>query len=200
MSGDGDHGAVGRGDAPHAAGNAERGAAAPADCAGERPVRWTAAMRDGFFAHLAGSCNVVASARAIGVSLTQVHHRRRTDAAFASLWAEAIEAGYQLLEMRMLGQVLADGGDAIAADDPDAPGPVQFDGAMKLMTLHRGRRAGLGKAGGLAGGGLPGSGVAADVATPEATDAAILRRLAMLADRRGRSDTPVAGTDTASAA
>lgn len=147
---------------------------------GKRPtkrwVRWNAAMRDTFFAHLAESCNVAASAAAIGVRPSQVQHRRRTNAEFAALWADAIEAGYQLLEMRMLGYVLAGGGETIAPDDPHALGPVHWEGAIKLLTIHRARREGRGKP----------CGPAPRVATREETDAAIMARLAALAARRTR--------------
>lgn len=158
----------------------QREAAGALIARGKRPtkqwVRWNAAMRDAFFAHLAGSCNVAASAAAIGLSPSQVQHRRRTNAAFAALWADAIEAGYQLLEMRMLGYVLAGGGETIAPDDPHALGPVHWEGAIKLLTIHRSRREGRGKP----------CGPVPKAATREETDAAIMARLSALAARRAR--------------
>lgn len=150
-------------------------------CAGSSPrpvrapvkwVRWNAAMRDAFFAHLAGSCNVAASAAAIGLKPSQVHHRRRTSKAFAAAWAEALEAGYQLLETRLLGYVLAGGGGGtIAPNDAQALGPLDWEGAIKLFTIHKARREERGRP----------SGPAPKTATREESDAVILRNLAALA-------------------
>ncbi|MCP3735034.1 hypothetical protein M9979_09150 [Sphingomonas sp. RP10(2022)] len=136
-------------------------------------VRWNAAMRDEFFDHLAGSCNVAASAAAIGLRPSQVHHRRRTNKAFAEMWEAAIEAGYQLLETRLIGYVLAGGGDTIAPDDAHALGPLHWEGAIKLFTIHKARREGRGRPCGP----VPG------VATREQADKVILAKLAALAAR-----------------
>lgn len=167
---------------------AEEGACACAESS-PRPVRapvkwvrWNAAMRDAFFAHLAGSCNVAASAAAIGLKPSQVHHRRRTSKAFAAAWAEALEAGYQLLETRLLGYVLA-GGGTIAPDDAQALGPLDWEGAIKLFTIHKARREGRGRP----------SGPAQKTATREESDAVILRNLAALAARQRQAPQDPAG-------
>lgn len=140
-------------------------------------IRWNRQMTEAFLSHLAGSCNVAASARAIGVTPTQVHHRRRTNTAFAQAWAKALDAGYQLLETRLLGHVLRGGGDdTIAPDDPDCVGPVDWEGGIKLLTLYRARRDGRAKAGGFK----------PVVATRDETDAAILKKLAVIAAARTR--------------
>ena len=76
----------------------------------------------------------------------------------------------------MIGYVLAGGGDTIAPDDPHALGPVHWEGALKLLTIHRARREGRGKP----------FGPAPKPATREDTDAAIMARLATLAARRVR--------------
>ncbi|GKS02844.1 hypothetical protein [Sphingomonas aquatilis] len=167
--------------------NERREAAGALIAQGKRPTkqwaRWNAAMRDTFFAHLAGSCNIAASAAAIGLSPSQVQHRRRTNPQFAALWADAIEAGYQLLEMRLLGYALAGGGETIAPDDPNALGPVHWEGAIKLLTIHRARREGRGKP----------CGPAPKAAPREETDAAIVAGLAALAARRTRALLPMGG-------
>ncbi len=161
------------------AGPSRRGARAPV-----KWVRWNAPMRDAFFAHLAGSCNVAASAAAIGLKPSQVHHRRRTSKAFAAAWAEALEAGYQLLETRLLGYVLAGGGGGtIAPDDAQALGPLDWEGAIKLFTIHKARREGRGKP----------TGPAPKTATREESDAVILRNLAALA--AGQRPAPEAVAD-----
>ena len=141
-----------------------------------RHVRWNASMRDTFFAHLAGSCNVAASAAAIGLRPSQVHHRRRTNPAFAAHWDEAIKAGYELLETRMLGYVLGGGGPTIAPDDPQALGPIHWDGAIKLLTIHLARREGRGKP----------CGPPPRIATRDETDAVIIAKLTVLAAKKMR--------------
>jgi len=143
-------------------------------------VRWNAAMRDRFFDHLATSCNVAASAAEVGVRPSQVQHRRRTNPAFAALWEQAIAAGYQLLEMRLIGHVLAGGGPSIAPSDPDAVEALDWEGAIKLLTIHKARREGRG--------GRPGP--VPGTATREQTDAVILRKLATLAAGRARLTPP----------
>ncbi|WP_447411534.1 hypothetical protein, partial [Clostridium perfringens] len=91
-----------------------------------------------------------------------------------------LEAGYQLLETRLLGHVLNGGGaGTIAPDDPACVGPVDWDGGIKLLTLHRTQRAGTGR--------TPGR--PPSVATREETDAAILKKLAALAAARARQET-----------
>lgn len=145
-------------------------------------VRWTTAMRDTFFAHLACNCNVTAAAAAIGVQPSQVHYRRRISKPFAAEWQRTIEAGYLLLEMRLIGHAMAGGGpsaDSAKMVDGDAAGvePIAYDEAFKLLNLYRARREGrVGK-----------RGPAQVVATREQADAAILAKLAALAARNARA-------------
>jgi hypothetical protein len=79
--------------------------------------RWSKALKAQFLDHLAATCNVSASARAIGVSGPAAHRLRRRDEAFASDWGAAIEAGYQLLETHLVGIALVTSGAVVAVDD-----------------------------------------------------------------------------------
>lgn len=151
-----------------------------------RKVRWTVGMRRTFFAHLAAHCNVTAAAAAIGLTPAEVHDRRRRHQPFAAEWDQAIAAGMALLEMRLIGRVLAETDDGTKADSPD-PEPIDWDHAIKLYTVHRAQR-------GTRHGQRDPS---PTVATPEQTNAAILRKLASIdagrARRTGRQNRAGAG-------
>lgn len=177
MSDDGtkDRGAKNSGAKNSVAGGAAAGGDTQVRRAGQA-IRWTAAMRDAFFAHLAGSCNITAAAGAIGVPPSQVYYRRKTYPAFAEQWEEAIAIAYQVMETRLIGHVLAGGGATVAAVDGVAPEAIAWDGAIKLLTMHKARREGRART----------RGPAQTVATRAQTDAAIIRRLKALAARRQR--------------
>jgi hypothetical protein len=63
---------------------------------------FTPEKRDAFFAHLADTCNLSASARHAGISQTSVRNWRRKDAEFAHRYAMVIADAYADLEMRLL--------------------------------------------------------------------------------------------------
>lgn len=113
---------------------------------------------------------------------------RRRDAAFAARWQAALDAGYHRLEMALVRTALAaveglPGENAAAADDaaaaePDEPiQPMTVDQAIHLLKLHHASVQG-GKARSI----RPGNG---SMPTSEETDAAILRRYAVLRRQRG---------------
>lgn len=142
-----------------------------------RAIRWTAAMRDAFFTHLAGSCNITAAARAIAVPPSQIYYHRKINPTFGDEWHETIAIAYQILETRMIGYVLAGGGDMIPAVDGLAPEPIAWDAAVKLLTLHKARRDGTARH----------RGPSQAVATRAETDAAIIGKLKALAARKQRA-------------
>lgn len=129
-------------------------------------------MRKRFLDHLAATCNVRASAAAAGVDGMAPYHLRRSDAAFAAAWGEALAAGYEVLETRLVGHALAGGGAEVAGDGPDAPGPIAQDLAMRLLANRRGA---------LTGKVVRKGSFAAGKATAEETDRAILAKLAAMA-------------------
>jgi len=106
---------------------------------------WTKAKRELFLATLAESCNVHKAAAAAGMTPSGVYQLRKRDAAFAALWAEALELGYERLETALLAHALTgvnaiDIGGAIEGRDSGGPdlvsaGAVQL--AMSLLTKHR---------------------------------------------------------------
>ena len=151
------------------------------------PYRWTGLMKARFLDHLAATCNVSASARAIGVRGFDVHRLRRRDAAFASDWGTAIEAGYQLLETHLVGIALVNSGAVVVVDDG-----VGVGGSEGVSE---------GVSGGGAENGSGAAAVAAGVAvTPKAADLdaafSLLRHRATERARGPRGGRPLPGGST----
>lgn len=97
---------------------------------------WSIADDERFFAELAATCNVEASAHAAGHSGPSAYGRRMRWPAFAEAWEEALQQGYARVEMRLV-QVAADGPRRPHVDG-GAPGPAEFDPqlALHLMRMH----------------------------------------------------------------
>ncbi|MBX9814446.1 MAG: hypothetical protein K2X76_07070 [Sphingomonas sp.] len=135
-----------------------------------RPVRWTPTLKNRFLDHLAASGDVQAAAAAIGVDPATAYALHRRDAKFREAWQEAIVAGYQLLETRLIGHALAGGGEAL----PGVAGapPVSTQLALQLLQLHRGALK------------APRPAKATRPPSPEETDAAILKKLAAIERRQ----------------
>lgn len=153
---------------------------------------WTKAKRTIFLGVLAESCNVVKAVRAAGMTPSGVYQLRKRDPAFAALWAEAMEIGYERLEMALLahaligvnaidiGEAIDAAADAEQADTARDAGPVDSAAvqlAMALLTKHRQ--------------GVDGKSVTkrGRRPTPEETDAALKKQLDALA-RKLRADGP----------
>lgn len=108
---------------------------------------WTKEMRAAFLDMLAVTCNISASAAAVGRSADSARQLKRRDGEFAKLWAEAFAAGSERLEEELIACVL---GQASSGNNPDAvrcdPPNVQFDpklamDVLKLQaSLHPNRR------------------------------------------------------------
>lgn len=105
---------------------------------GWKRVRWTKAMCADFFDTLAETCNVAVSAEAAGVRPQSVYYRRRVNADFAAAWREALIAGYETLETRLVGLALARlDGSAAATIDNGPHGAIDTDLALRMLTQHR---------------------------------------------------------------
>lgn len=139
----------------------------PATFAGRAWNRWTKAMKADFFDHLAGTCNVKASAAAIGVNLASVYALRRHDPAFLAEWDKALDHGYQLLETMLVGHALMGAGGQQIDDGLPAFGKVEVDAALRLMAARRSHAAGRTQRGEMP----------RPRATKAQTDAAILKKL-----------------------
>jgi hypothetical protein len=106
---------------------------------------WSDEAETLFFDVLAASCNVVASAAAVGFTPFTVYRLRRLRPDFAEKWQAALEQGYARLEMALV-QAAADTVEGIEFD-ADRPIPkMSVEEALNLLKLHRaevrGERAG----------------------------------------------------------
>lgn len=63
---------------------------------------WTVAKQKVFLSHLAATCNVTRSARAVGMHESGVYQLRARSAEFRAQWAAALDEGYAKLELMML--------------------------------------------------------------------------------------------------
>ncbi|WP_010184809.1 hypothetical protein [Sphingomonas sp. PAMC 26605] len=104
-----------------------------------RPDQWTIARRVAFLDHLAATCNIAQSAKAVGSSTGGAYALRRRDAAFAEQWRAAIDLGYELLETKVLAFALGQRDDGSMVGDPDAvaAAPIDPDTALKLVRQHQ---------------------------------------------------------------
>lgn len=144
--------------------------------------RWTAAMTTKFLDHLAATCNIRASAQAIGVSAFAAHRLRRRDAEFAAACGVALETGYQMLETHLVGTALAMSG-AVEPDAAEGSPRNEATVATRLagfeagyrMLRHRAER----RRGAERGQARPWT-----IITREEVDVEILKKLAALAARR----------------
>ncbi len=94
---------------------------------------WTPAKRAAFLEHLAATCNVAASARAVGMAPRGAHALKARDAVFAADWAAAIEAAYATLEARLLAYAL---GEAEGEVETEADGVADGDAGAESRGAH----------------------------------------------------------------
>ncbi len=124
---------------------------------------WTPAKRAAFLEHLAATCNIAASARAVGMAPRGAHALKKRDAVFAADWAGAIEAAYETLEVRLLAYALGEvEGESEGEAEREADGVVDGDAEAESRGAHFDprvavqalgfRKRGGGSSGGAAGG------------------------------------------------
>ncbi|HEY9553257.1 hypothetical protein [Allosphingosinicella sp.] len=132
-----------------------------------RRNRFTRERKTLFLAHFAATCDATASADEAGVCTSTDYEHRRTDAAFAEGWQEALEQGYARLEAEVLKQRLVAMARVEFRGDKEVAGTGQeFDRAMHLLREHKRGLAGVKKAG-----------RAPTVASNEKVRAALVKRL-----------------------
>lgn len=141
---------------------------------------WTKTRRARFLDALALSCNVTLAAGEAGMATLSAYRLRRSDPEFADLWREALLAGYERLETELLGRALqavnaiqpGDGGEAVAKA---ADAAVEKMDARTILQVLAHRRATV------EGGVRPNRrDVRRRIATEEETNAALLKKLAIL--------------------
>lgn len=127
--------------------------------------------RSGFLNHLAATGSVDAAADAAEIAPIQAYAACRTDAAFAEAWRAALRVGYDRLEAMLIERTAA----VLAGE---TSGPLETpDVLFALRLIERQREAeGLPAKRTTGGGGA------------DKTDAAILKRLAMLSKRHAAEE------------
>lgn len=103
-------------------------------------IKITAARKNAFLAYLAATCNVRAAAVRAGIAFSAIYQWRLRNEAFRARWAEALLAGYQMLETQLVGHALAGGGPVLTNGDVELTGPVDADFALRLLALHHARQ------------------------------------------------------------
>jgi hypothetical protein len=154
-----------------------------------RPVRkdgWTAKKRGEFLDHLAATCNVTASARLVGMGEAGAYRIRRTEPAFADMWKQAIDAGYDRLRAMLVARAMG----PMTVEIGETPVPdisaMDTDLALRLIELHGRTVSGIPKK---RGGPVP------TRATEEETNSALLKRLKILHKRNQKEAAHAEPTD-----
>ncbi len=110
----------------------------------EPPRRWTLKLQDVFLESLQTCLNVRRSAEIVKLTARSAYQLKKRDAAFAQRWAEALDAGYSDLELRLLGHSIH--GHERTETLHDAAGKVKqykvthsypHGMAMRLLLAHR---------------------------------------------------------------
>lgn len=98
---------------------------------------FTAAKREIFFAELAATCNVSASARRAGVCKATVYAHRRACAAIRARWAVAVRESYANLELAMLERALNGSVKTVTRADGSIDKTHEYPNAVALTLLRR---------------------------------------------------------------
>ena len=110
----------------------------------------------------------------ISVDLPSLYALRRADPGFLAAWQDALEAGYTMLETKLVGHALAGGGSVITNGATAEIGPIDVALALQLLGFHKGGVADR-----------PRRGRAPLArARPDETDAAILKKLRAMEKRQ----------------
>lgn len=136
---------------------------------------WTAAKRAVFLDHVAATCNISASADAVGLWPSSAYSLRRRDPDFAAQWHIALETGFDRLQAMLIERAM--GPMTIAIGDTPVPDITTMDTdlALRLIEFNRKQVSGGPKR---RGGPAPGPAASEDVAC-----AAILKKLDILRKR-----------------
>lgn len=137
---------------------------------------WTKARRNAFLEELAMSCNVRRAHVAAEMALGSAYRLRRRDALFAKQWQEALELGYERLEMALVRRAL-EAVDELTLDESKEP--VEKMSVTQAITLLRQHRASVERGSANGRRSQP-----REVATQEETDAVLFKRIGMVLRQR----------------
>ncbi len=137
-----------------------------------RKNAWGTTKQAAFLDHLAATCNVKMSARAVGSFSAVAYKTRRRDPSFAAAWDAALDTGYAALETMLIARAhdtLQRTVRLPIGETAGVPGPndMTTEMAMKLLSAHRGTMNGKKNS----------SGGKFLMSSEDETNAAILKRL-----------------------
>jgi hypothetical protein len=112
----------------------------------KRPVEFDRARKQAFLDHFAETCNLEASAKAAGISLSAVYRALKTDPAFAEGFEEGLRIGYLFLEAEAVRQQRA--AQKAYRISPKGEGAMQaqtFDRTLSLLREYKRPGGGVGR-------------------------------------------------------
>jgi hypothetical protein len=104
--------------------------------------QWSDEAEEAFFDHLAATCNVRASAEAVGFTSFTVYRQRRLRPEFAARWQAVLEHSYARLELALVEAAL-DTLDGREFEDDRAIPKMTVEQAMNVLRAHRNEVLGL---------------------------------------------------------
>lgn len=137
---------------------------------------WTKARRAAFLEELAMSCNVRRAHVAAEMALGSAYRLRRRDPLFAKQWQEALELGYDRLELALVRRAL-EAVDELTLDEGKEP--VEKMSVVQALALLRQHRASVERGSANGRRSQP-----REVATQEETDAVLIKRIGMVLHQR----------------
>ncbi|MEP7350808.1 MAG: hypothetical protein ABI668_12785 [Sphingorhabdus sp.] len=97
---------------------------------------WTDEVEDRFFAELAATCNVKASAAAVNFTTATVYAHRKQRPEFAARWQDALDHGYVRLEMKLL-EAANDSLEGKPWDKERPIPPLTVEQVLKAIKMHQ---------------------------------------------------------------
>lgn len=137
---------------------------------------WTKARRAAFLTELAMSCNVRRAHEAAAMAPGSGYRLRRRDPSFARQWRDALELGYERLEMALMRRALEAVEELTVDEDKE---PVEKMPVAQAITLLRQHRASVERGSAVGRRSQP-----REVATQEDTDAVLIKRIGMVLRQR----------------
>lgn len=109
-----------------------------------RRLRFSAAKKEIFLDHFAGTCDLAASAEAAGVCVETVRNHRRKDPEFDAACNAMLEQGYRTLEEAAVRERLAAQERLRKGRIPRGEAAAEFDRQMRLLAQWKRRDGTLG--------------------------------------------------------
>jgi len=108
--------------------------------------QWSDEAEEAFFDHLEATCNVRASAEAVGFTTFTVYRQRRLRPEFAARWKLVLDRAYSRLELELVRTAL-DTLEGAEFDDERPIPKMTVEQAMNVLRAHRNEVNGSGRRG-----------------------------------------------------